>query len=181
MVKLLSENVDLFVLAAFVLGGMLVLWEDMEAAVKKVVLRRSLARRKRSRKKQTALQVHLGDLFQLLPRKWRMEPEVFVAVSVAAAVFVMYMTVRPLPAGMCLVFSVAAGFMPYGLLRLRCEIARSKVSGEGTKMLSILLSAYRMNGGNISEALEFTAAQKKEIPETSPVLQQMVMRLRESE
>ena len=48
-------------------------------------------------------------------------------------------------------------------------------------MLSILLSAYRMNGGNISEALEFTATQKKEIPETSPVLQQMVMRLRESE
>ena len=181
MVKLLSENVDLFILAAFFGGGMMVLFDDLEAAFKKVVLRRSLNRRKRSEKRKNPLQVHLESLFQLLPQRWQMEPGVFMAVSGAAAVVVMYLTVRSLSPLLCIWFSLAAGLVPYGILRLKCEVVRSKVSGEGTRMLSILLSAYRMNGGNISEALEFTVAQSRDIPETAPVLLQMVMRLRESE
>lgn len=181
MVRLLSENVDLFVLAGFVLGGILVLWDDIDALITKVVLRRSLARRKRSRKRKSAWQLHIEDLFQLLPDSKRMEPGVFAAVSSALAFIVMYMTMRTVSPLLCITFALASGAVPYGILRLRCEIIRSKVSGEGSRMISILLSAYRMNGGNISEALEFTAAQDKDIPETAPVLQQMVLRLRESE
>lgn len=181
MVRLLSENVDVIVLAGFFLGGILVLWDDIDAAVTRVGLRRSLARRRRSRRRKAPWQLHLDGLFQLLPVSQRMEPEVFAAVSFAIAFVVMYLTVRSVSGAVCILFAMVSGMVPYGILRLRCEIVRSKVSGEGSKMISLLLSSYRMNGGNISEALEFTAAQIRDIPETAPVLQQMVLRLRESE
>ncbi len=185
MVQLLSGNADrvfiTVVAVMFTIGVILLITDDIKLWIRKIMLRRSLQSRKRKRREQNWIEKHLEELFQLLPESKRINPIIFAVCSLILGAIVLYVTAWTLSLGLSLLFSAVSGLVPYVILRIRCEIVRSKVSGEGSKMISILLSAYRMNGENISEALEFTAAQKEEIPETSPVLKQMVMRLRESE
>jgi hypothetical protein len=62
---------------------------------------------------------------------------------------------------------------------MKCIKLRTAIGQEREKLVSIMLSAYRMSNYNIEEAIEYTSSRKEDLPETSSLLSSLLLRLRE--
>lgn len=178
MLSMFRDYADHVFLAMFVSGIFFIIDDDIKLLVNRLDLRRSLRMEQMNVKKTGSISHHITQLLDMLPGRKR-SASGFIRVSVTAAAVVFVITAVGAGAPVCFITAALALAVPYVFLRLRCEKLRAEVSDEREKLMTLMLSAYRMNNLNIEKAIEYAAAQTEDLPHTSPVLSTMLLRLRE--
>lgn len=180
MLKILCDYADDMLLLIFLAGIFLIIDNDIKIFLSRMRLRRELKLKELNIQKTGRLEHHITGLLDMLPDAGRGRNAAdFIRRSVmtAAAVFIVTSLGAGFPAGVAAAAVVM--LLPYMLLRMRCEKIRAAVNDECEKLLSTILSAYRINNFNIEKAIEHAAGQSAEIPRTSAILSTMLLRMRE--
>jgi Flp pilus assembly protein TadB len=172
------EYVDLICLLMFVFGIILIIYEDIKIMADKIQLRHSLKERSMNMRKSGKLKHHITMLLDMLPGK-KMKASAFFTISAICFFTVFIVTANVMGAAVCIFASVFVGLLPYIVLRMKCIKLRTAIGQEREKLVSIMLSAYRMSNYNIEEAIEYTSSRKEDLPETSSLLSSLLLRLRE--
>lgn len=178
MLNVFHDYADHFFTVMLCIGIFLIVFDDLKIFISRAYLRYLLRLKKVNIRRAGGLRLHIEEMLNMLPGKHMNTSAFFILTFVcAAAAFVGTAVTAGMP--VCFAACAAAGAMPYAVLRLRCEKLRVEVNDEREKLLSLILSAYRMNNFNIEKAVEYAASQSEDIPHTSALLSSMLLRLRE--
>ncbi len=178
MLSVFLDHIEYVFLGMVVSGIFFIVDDDIKLFVSRFELRRSLKAEKMNVIKGGNLNRHISHLLNIFPGK-KVDASAFMRLSVILAVIIFIVTAIAVGAPVCFAVSVLSLVFPYILLRFRYEKLRSEVNDEREKLISTILSAYRINNLNIEKAIEYAAGQTKELPHTSVILSTMLLRLRE--
>lgn len=172
------NHVEYIFFGMLISGIFFIIDDDIKLLISRFELRQSLKMKEMNVIRADSISRHIDVLLAILPGK-RYSASDFMRISVAAATVVLILTAISAGAPACYAAALVTLFIPYIILRLKCEKIRSQVSDEREKLISIILSAYRRNNLNIEKAIEYAAAQNNDLPHTSQILSTMLLRLRE--
>lgn len=174
---ILRDYADLIFLLVFSAGVFIIIKEDVHMAVSRLKLRRSLKQRNMNMKRPGSLEGHISRLLRSCGSEKR--PSDLIRSSALWAVLSgTGAGILCGPAG-GITGGAAAGLIPYIILRMRCSRRKKAIAGEGERLVSTILSSYRMSCGKMEEALEYTARQTQDLPFTSRMIAGLLLRLRE--
>ena len=94
----------------------------------------------------------------------------FAMVSTVPAAAVLFVLFGRIPLSLTLTAALGAGFLPYGLLRLRLQKIRVESSREGEILITELLDNYKIYYCNMQRAIEASAATIEEAPNSRRLL-----------
>lgn len=178
MLNAFQDHVDLIFLGMLVSGIFFIIDDDIKLIVNRFELRQSLRLQQMNVRKTGGVSRHITALLDMLPGKKRKASD-FIRRSVMAAAAAVLVTAVCVGYPACIAAGAVTLAIPYAFLRIRCEKLRAEVNDEREKLISLILSAYRMNDLNIEKAIEHAAAQTADLPHMSPLLSTMLLRLRE--
>ena len=178
MLNAFQDHVEYVFLGMVISGIFFIIDDDIKLFISRVQLRHSLRMEQMNVMKKGSIEHHIAHMLSIFPGK-NVSASGFIRTTGMFAAVVFIVTVMSAGAPACFASAGMALTVPYGILRFRYEKLRSEVNDEREKMMSILLSAYRINNLNIEKAIEYTAGQTKDLPHTSVILSTMLLRLRE--
>ena len=178
MLSAFQDHVEYVFLAMAVSGIFFIIDDDIKLLVNKFELKRSLKMKQMNVRKTGSVSRHIAHMLDTLPGKKRSASEfIKVSVTLSAVVFIAAAVCVGSPA--CFAAGAAVLAAPYIYLRSRYEKLISAAGEEREKLISLILSSYKMNNLNIEKAIEYAASQTADLPHTAPLLSKMLLRLRE--
>lgn len=178
MLNAFQDHVEYVFLAMAVSGIFFIIDDDIKLFVNKFELKRSLKLKQMNVRKTGSVSRHIAHMLDMLPGKKRRASEfIKVSVTLSAVVFIATAVCVGSPACFAAAFMALVG--PYIFLRVKYEKMISAAGEEREKLISLILSSYKMNNLNIEKAMEYAASQDEDLPHTAPLLSTMLLRLRE--
>lgn len=178
MLNVFHDYADHFFTAILCAGIFLIISDDLKVFVSRLRLRYSLRFKGTDIRKERGIRLHVEELLDMLPGK-KIGAAAFMRITLVLSIAAFAASALSVGAPVCFAVSASAAVLPYAVLRIKCEKLRVEVNDEREKLVSLILSAYRMNNFNIEKAVEYAAAQSEDIPHTSALLSPMLLRLRE--
>lgn len=178
MLSVFQDHVEYVFLAMAVSGIFFIIDDDIKLLVNKFELKRSLKMKQMNVRKTGSVSRHIAHMLDTLPGKKRRASE-FIKVSVTLSAVVFIATAVCVGSPACFAAGSAVLAAPYIYLRSRYEKLISAAGEEREKLISLILSSYKMNNLNIEKAIEYAASQTADLPHTAPLLSKMLLRLRE--
>ncbi len=153
-------------------------------SVRRFLIMKKLQREEERRvRKRTVFERKIDEMLLLFPKliKIGIDSEKYLLISLTLGAVMFALSAFVMPPWAALIPCMAGMGMPFGILWICCETERSKIANEGIRLISMLLSAYRVNDYNILEAMEYLIKQKSDLPHTAPVISVMLIKLRQSD
>lgn len=178
MLNAFQDHVEYIFLGMVISGIFFIIDDDIKLLVNRFELKQSLKLKRMNVRKTGGISRHIAHMLDALPGKKRQASEfIRISVMLAAVIFAAAAVCVGSPA--CFAAAFTAFAAPYIFLRVRYEKLISAASEEREKLISLILSSYRMNNLNIEKAIEYAASQTEDLPHTAPLLSTMLLRLRE--
>ncbi len=123
------------------------------------------------RKYENAFEEHIKTLLRVTTGKGderRMRK--FLILSVAASLFAFLLLIGKVSNKLCFIAAAFALLLPYALLRVRLQYIQVESSREGEILITELLENYKINYCNMQRAIEATARDMEEAPNSRRLL-----------
>lgn len=175
MEKYIETAVISLLYMIFVAGTAVLYGNYIKSTAAKVCAEKRLKERKRQLKQPSALNRHLERIsYTVLGIRGKYIKEAMLILSGTVS----FVGIRNL--GVCegLFIGIAAGLMPYLLIRMKFESIRRRSSFEGEMVVGNFLNHYRICSFNVYEALERMLYESRNTKVSNPLILRMLLELR---
>lgn len=177
MTNLIATGISSLLYILFISSLVFLFKDTFQSGYEILKMQNRLKARKAALKEEAPWKKHLRRMLALSLKK-RVQPSAFLAFTALIFFIIFIVGMQNLSVAWSLTAAFLISAMPYLLLRVRMETIRRKGSFEGERLISEILSQYRMQEYNIYKTIEQVVLESEGMKTSGKLLFKLLLQIR---